>query len=211
MPIVRQRVQRRAAAVALIALPFFWTGARAQAAAPLRPTPAQAEGPFYPVEYPRDADADLLRNGALSYQHGQPAWLEGRVLDVQGRPLRGAAVEIWQCDHAGRYHHPGDGAAADAAFQGFGRASVDTEGRYRFRTIRPAAYPGRTPHIHFKVKLGTRTLLTSQLYVAGEAGNTRDFLWRRLDGDAARAALTVPFEPAPDGLRAQFQIVVAGA
>ncbi|WP_048440129.1 protocatechuate 3,4-dioxygenase [Caenimonas sp. SL110] len=189
-------------------MPAIWTGARAQPAQPLRATPSQTEGPFYPVALPKDSDFDLLRNGALAYGRGQPSWVEGVVTDLQGKPVAGAQVEIWQCDEAGHYHHPGDGGKADAAFQGFGRVTVAADGQYRFRTIRPAPYSGRTPHIHVKVKLGTRELLTTQLYVAGDPGNERDFLWRSL-GAQARSAITVPFAPGSDGLRANFPIVVA--
>lgn len=198
---------RRQLAVALVAAPALWLGARAQAAGPLRPTPAQTEGPFYPVALPTDSDFDLLRHGALAYPQGEPAWLDGVVTDLAGRPLRGAQVDIWQCDHAGHYHHPGDGGRADARFQGFGRVLTGADGRYRFRTIRPAPYPGRTPHIHLKVRVGQRELLTTQLYVADEPRNARDFLWRQLS-DTDRAALTVPFQPGADGLRAHFPLVV---
>ncbi|MCD6079086.1 MAG: putative intradiol ring-cleavage dioxygenase [Ramlibacter sp.] len=197
---------RRRVAAALVALPFCWT-ARAQPAARRRPTPAQTEGPFYPVALPADSDADLLRNGRLAYAQGQPAWVEGVVADLDGKPLRGAQVEIWQCDHAGHYHHPGDGGRADHAFQGFGRATVDGDGRYRFRTIKPVPYTGRTPHIHVKVRLGRRELLTTQLYVEGDAHNERDFLWRNLGAD--RALVTVPFRAGADGLQATFPITVA--
>lgn len=201
-------LHRRRLAAALLAAPFVWTGARAQAPAPRRATPAQTEGPFYPVRLPADADFDLLRHGGVAYGRGQPAWLEGSVTDLQGRPLTGAQVEIWQCDEAGHYHHPGDGGRADPAFQGFGRVAVGSDGRYRFRTIRPAPYSGRTPHIHVKVRLGPRELLTTQLYVQGEPRNERDFLWRQLAAPDRRA-LTVPFDHAGDGLRASFPIVVA--
>ncbi len=198
---------RRRAAAALIALPFVWTGARAQVAAPRRATPSQTEGPFYPVALPGDADFDLLRNGTLSYTRGQPSWVDGSVTDLQGKPLAGAVVEIWQCDEAGHYHHPGDGGKADPSFQGFGRVTVGADGQYRFRTIRPVAYSGRTPHIHVKVKLGQRELLTTQLYAAGDPHNERDPIWRGMDTQA-RAAVTVPFQPGGDGLRANFAIVV---
>lgn len=198
---------RRQLAVGLVAAPALWLGARALAAGPLRPTPAQTEGPFYPVALPTDSDFDLLRHGALAYAQGEPAWLDGVVTDLAGRPLRGAQVDIWQCDHAGHYHHPGDGGRADARFQGFGRVLTGADGRYRFRTIRPAPYPGRTPHIHLKVRVGQRELLTTQLYVADEPRNARDFLWRQLS-DTDRAALTVPFQPGADGLRAHFPLVV---
>lgn len=211
--------RRRLAALPLLAgLACLPVSLRAQGAAvaatakALTLTPSQTEGPFYPLVVPRDADADLLRHGALDYRLGQPTALTGRVLDLEGRPMRGASVEIWQCDHAGHYDHPGDGGRIDPAFQGFGRSAVDAEGAYRFRTIRPVAYGGRTPHIHVKVKLGRRELLTTQLYVAGEPLNTRDFLWRRLAEDA-RAAITVPFNlpaNASQGMmQAQFNLVVA--
>ena len=204
----RPSLRRRSLSAALIALPALWTGVRAQPAPALRATPSQTEGPFYPVSLPADSDNDLLRNGALRYGGGQPVWLEGSVSDLQGRPVAGAQVEIWQCDEAGHYHHPGDGGRADPAFQGFGRVAVDAQGRYRFRTIRPVAYSSRTPHIHVKVRLGERALLTTQLYVQGDPHNARDGLWRNLDA-AARAAITVPFQAGSDGLQARFPIVVA--
>jgi len=199
---------RRVAAAAIVAAPMVWTGLRAQPAPMRRATPSQTEGPFYPVSLPKDSDFDLLHNGTQNYTRGRPAWVEGSVTDLAGKPVAGAQVEIWQCDESGHYHHPGDGGQADPAFQGFGRVTVGADGQYRFHTIRPAPYSGRTPHIHVKVKLGSRELLTTQLYVAGEPRNERDFLWRRLDPDA-RAAVTVPFQPASDGLRAAFPIVVA--
>ena len=205
----RRRSLMLAAGASLIAAPALHLRALAQSKA-RRLTPAQSEGPFYPVEIPADSDADLLANGALRYAQGQPAWVDGVVTDIEGRPVRGASVEIWQCDHQGRYHHPGDGGRADRAFQGFGWVAVDNEGRYRFRTIRPVAYGGRAPHIHVKVKLGVHELLTTQLYVQGDAGNARDGLWRNLRSEDDRAALTVVFAPGSDGMQARFPIVVAG-
>ncbi|MDH4391114.1 MAG: protocatechuate 3,4-dioxygenase [Aquabacterium sp.] len=181
--------------------------AQGQAGTAQRRTPSQSEGPFYPDKPPADTDFDLLRQGATAYGKGQPCWLDGQVRGADGQPLAGAVVEIWQCDAEGHYRHARDGDRADPAFQAFGRVQADAQGRYRFRTIRPVAYSGRTPHIHVKVKQGQRTLLTTQLYVAGDPGNARDFLWRSL-GEADRAALTVPFTPGADGLRANFDIVV---
>jgi protocatechuate 3,4-dioxygenase beta subunit len=200
----RRQVLRGVAA--MLAAPVFIRDALAQQS--LRLTPAQTEGPFYPVSLPSDSDFDLLTQGSTRYTQGRPVWLEGSVTDAAGRPVRDAVVEIWQCDAQGRYHHPGDGGRADPAFQGFGRASVDKSGEYRFRTIRPSKYSGRTPHIHVKVRLARRELLTTQLYVEGDPDNERDFLWRRLS-EADRAAVTVPFETADAGLRARFPIVVA--
>lgn len=210
-PSVSSRRRLLAGSAVLLAAPAVWRAALAQASrsGAQRLTPAQTEGPYYPVKLPADSDFDLLSQGERRYAQGQPAWLEGTVSDPDGRALRGAVIEIWQCDQQGHYHHPGDGDRADPLFQGFGRVAVDASGHYRFRTIRPVAYAGRTPHIHLKVRLDQRELLTTQVYVAGDPGNARDFLWRNLGADA-RAALTVPFEPGPDGQRARFPIVVAG-
>jgi protocatechuate 3,4-dioxygenase beta subunit len=122
----------------------------------LPPTPRSTEGPFYPQSLPADSDADLTRvQGRADRARGTPLEVSGRVLDRSGRPLAGARVEIWQCDAGGHYHHVGGNEAAlDPAFQGFGAVAADAEGRYRFRTIKPVPYPGRTPHIHFGVNAG---------------------------------------------------------
>ena len=203
LPLPRRRLLTGAAA--LVASPWFIRDALAQESRRL--TPAQTEGPFYPVELPADSDFDLLTQGSTHYTRGQPIWLEGAVTDRAGRAVQGAVVEIWQCDQQGHYHHPAD-RGADPAFQGFGRVSVGSAGEYRFRTIRPVLYSGRTPHIHVKVKLAQRELLTTQMYVAGDPNNERDYLWRRLAA-ADRDAITVAFQADADGLHARFPIVVA--
>ncbi len=162
--------------------------------APLRagvPTPRATAGPFYPAPAmrPVDDDADLVRiEGALREAGGVVVFLSGRVLGRDGRPLPGARVEIWQCDANGRYLHPGDrgGPPRDAAFQGFGHAVTAADGHYRFRTIRPVPYPGRTPHIHVKVIAPGREL-TTQFYIADDPRNAADFLWRRMSPAEAQA------------------------
>lgn len=173
----------------------------------LRLTPRQTEGPYYPVREPADADHDLLRNGGRQYAKGRAAWVEGVVVDRAGKPLKGGVMEIWQCDENGHYDHPADGSKMDADFQGFGRVTLDGEGRFKFRTIRPAPYVGRTPHIHAKIKLGKQELLTTQLYVQDDPGNARDGIWRRMS-EPDRALVTAPFLPGADGLKASYQIVV---
>jgi protocatechuate 3,4-dioxygenase beta subunit len=205
--LTRRHTLRYGATAALIALPALHLPVRVHAAT-RRLTPTQSEGPFYPDRLPDDRDADLLSNGALRYGKGQAAWVEGTLTDADGRALDGATVEVWQCDHDGRYHHARDGDRADPAFQGFGRVAVDGQGRWRFRTMKPVAYTGRTPHIHAKVKLGTRELLTTQLYVEGEAGNARDGLWRRLSVED-RALVTSPYVAGAEGLTARYALVVA--
>ena len=190
---------------ALLAAPVFIRDARAQTRLPI--TPSQTEGPYYPVTLPRDSDFDLLRNGDRRYGKGQAAWVTGRVLNPAGQALKGGVIEIWQCDQDGHYDHPRDGTRFDRDFQGFGRVTLSAEGDFRFRTIRPAPYSGRTPHIHAKVKLGPKELLTTQLYVEGDPGNARDFLWNRLSA-AGQTSLTRPFVPGNDGLMAEYTLVV---
>lgn len=202
----RALLVRSAGLIAATAAPAWLMPARAQGTA-LRPTPSQTEGPYYPVRFPADTDADLLRTGTARYGKGQAAWVTGTVTDTRGTPLAGGVIEIWQCDQDGHYHHPGDGDRADPAFQGFGQVTLGRDGRYRFRTLKPAPYSGRTPHIHVKVRLDGETLLTTQFYVQGDPGNARDFLWRRLDAQA-QAALTRPFVNGPDGLTADYPVVV---
>ena len=177
-------------------------------------TPSQMLGPFYPVTPPLHQDNDLTRvEGRSGRALGQIADLSGRVLDLDGRPLAGLRVEIWQCDANGRYRHPRDrgGLEEDPNFQGFGYTVTDAEGRYRFRTIRPVPYPGRTPHIHAAViQEGTRPFVT-QIYVAGEPLNLRDGLFMRVP-EALRPRLLADFVPADDpvaALSASFDFVLS--
>jgi len=159
------------------------------------PTPAQSLGPFYPrnaAERPRATDADLIVvDGDRVATRGVPIFLVGRVVDRNGNPASGASVEIWQCDDNAVYHHPSGGAVAerDPHFQGYGTDRTDARGEFRFRTIRPVAYPGRTPHIHVRVQPGSGPALATQLYLPGERGNRSDFLFSRLSADEQRALL----------------------
>jgi protocatechuate 3,4-dioxygenase beta subunit len=151
---------------------------RAIAAEALPPTPAQTEGPFYPLNYPADSDNDLVHvTGHAEPAKGTVTRVAGHILDRSGRPMAGARVEIWQCDGNGRYHNVRDGGGEpprDDNFQGFGRTVTDDRGGYRFVTIRPVPYPGRTPHIHFAVTMPGQRRFITQMYVAGEPGNARD-------------------------------------
>jgi protocatechuate 3,4-dioxygenase beta subunit len=183
-------------------------------AARLLPTPKQMAGPFYPLEPPLDKDNDLTRvAGVAGVAEGRVTDLAGRVLDPDGRPIHGARVEIWQCDARGRYHHPhDDGPAPDPRFQGFGQHLTDAQGRYRFRTIRPVPYPGRTPHIHMAVFAPGGEPLVTQLYVAGDPRNERDFLFRAVAPERRRL-VQAEFLPSRGGraeLAAGFDIILAG-
>ncbi|HEX6945067.1 MAG TPA: protocatechuate 3,4-dioxygenase [Casimicrobiaceae bacterium] len=190
----RRRFLRQAgvAGVAIAAI------ARADAA--LLATPAIALGPFYPPRKPADADADLSQvQGHARRAQGTLLYVEGRVLDVDGRPIPGAELELWQANAFGRYLHPADTDASgplDPDFQGYGRLRADADGRFRIKTIKPAPYGARTPHIHFNVAAGG-TRLTTQMFFADEPANARDGLYRWLSPEEQRASTAQFVERTP--------------
>jgi protocatechuate 3,4-dioxygenase, beta subunit len=146
----------------------------------LERTPPMTEGPFYPDKLPLDTDNDLIIvNDHITPAVGEITHLTGRVLSPSGEPIRSALIEIWQCDANQVYLHTGDSESKrdqqDRNFQGFGRFLTGSDGAYYFRTIKPVPYPGRpSPHIHVKVKKGSRELLTTQIMIAGHPGNEID-------------------------------------
>jgi protocatechuate 3,4-dioxygenase beta subunit len=200
----RQALRLVAASAAALALPALATSRRAIA--------RMTDGPFYPPRAWRerwsDRDADLTRvqhASGVRVAKGEHLGLEARVVDVNGRAIDGATAEIWQCDAVGHYRHPSTEPTTDPVddgFQGFGSTQSDAQGQLRFRTIRPVPYPGRTPHIHVKLRHAAFGEVTSQLFVAGDPGNARDGLWRWLSADD-RAGREMKLEPAASdsGLR----------
>ena len=201
------------AGLAGLALPGAF---RALAAEVLPPTPEQTPGPFYPLSFPADADNDLVHvSGRPEPAKGVVTRITGRVLDRSGQPIKGARIEIWQCDVNGRYHNVRDdraGRPRDDNFQGYGKTVTDEHGAYRFLTIRPVPYPGRTPHIHFAVSGGGLHPFVTQMYIAGEPGNDKDQLLRSISDPAARDRVIVALQPAPelgrDALAGAFDIVL---
>ena len=155
-------------------------------------TPSQSLGPFYPSKIPLDSDADLtVVSGRDGRATGEITNLYGQVFSTDGEPVPDARIEIWQCDAFSAYHHPRAGGGIDPYFQGFGQTTTDNRGRYRFKTIKPVAYPGRAPHIHFRVLVGSRELVT-QVYVQGDPSNKHDFLLKAVP-ESARQTLIIPF------------------
>ena len=187
----RDFIRRFAFATALFATP----GAFAQR---LIRTPSQTEGPFYPDHLPLDTDNDLLIvNDSITPAIGEVTWLTGRVLDSRGAPVRNATVEIWQCDRNGVYFHSQGGSREkmDRNFQGFGRFVTGSTGEYLFRTIKPVPYPGRTPHIHFALKIQGQPKFTTQCYIRGESLNLTDGVLKGMSEGKEKSSLMVPFVP----------------
>ncbi len=188
----------------------------AAAQAGLKRTPGQILGPFYPLK-PLPATSDLTRvSGRPGRAEGQVLNVMGRVLNLAGQPVRDATVEVWQANAHGRYTHPSDPnpAPLDPNFDGAAILKTDAEGRYRFKTIKPAAYPAgpnmmRPAHIHFQVTSREDRLVT-QMYFAGDPYNAADPF---LNSAGRKELLIMPLlgptaEFEPDSKLVRFDIVV---
>ncbi len=181
----------------------------------LTQTPSQTEGPFYPDHLPLDTDNDLIIiNDQLTPAVGEITHLSGRILDSRGEPLRNTLVEIWQADNNGAYLHTKTGNAEkrDKNFQGFGRFMTGSTGEYYFRTIKPVPYPGRTPHIHFAIKMKGHEKWTTQCYIKGHPGNSKDGIYNSIKDPKQRDAVTIDFAPVKSSrageLAAHFDVVM---
>ncbi len=193
----------------------FWT-TPGLFAEELARTPRLTEGPFYPDKLPLDKDNDLVIVGnSTTPALGEVTHLTGKLMSQAGEPIRNATIEIWQVDAKGIYLNSrdnGNGRNRDTNFQGFGTFTTGSTGEYRFRTIKPVPYPGRTPHIHVKVKKGNRELLTTQIFINGHPQNPRDGVFRGAGGIIERELVLVDFTPLKDSkigeLAAKFDIVL---
>jgi protocatechuate 3,4-dioxygenase alpha subunit len=136
-------------------------------------TPSQTVGPFYHFALDRPEWSDLTVDGAK----GERIRVEGRIYDGEGAPCPDAFLEIWQADAQGKYNHPEDtqDKEPDPHFRGFGRASADSDGNYRFTTIMPGRVPGpgnslQAPHINVSVfARGLLKQLVTRIYFADQA------------------------------------------
>jgi len=175
-------------------------------------TPRSTEGPYYPDHLPLDQDNDLTQiiagkapaNGSLS-EFG------GRLLNADGQAISEAVIELWQADNNGCYIHS-KGAPSkkerDPQFQGFGKITTNAKGEYRFRTIQPALYSGRTRHYHIAVVQNGKRRLTTQLYIAGEPQNEKDGILRSIRDEAQRLSVIREFNPTNGVLQATWDIVI---
>ena len=192
---------------------------------PMRHTLSELAQPVYGHEDIGELDHDLTRNAALNGAPlGERIVVTGRVIDERGRPLRHTLVELWQCNAAGRYVHEVDthDAPLDPNFLGAGRTLTDGEGRYRFLTIKPGAYPwGNHPnawrpnHIHFSL-FGEHfaSRLVTQMYFPGDPLLELDPIYRSTP-PGVRERLVAHFDLAATqpgfALGYVFDIVLRGA
>ena len=146
----------------------------------------QTEGPYFKRSSPQRADL------VESDTKGQLVEITGQVLNRSCRPVERALLDLWHADEHGEYDNAG--------FRYRGHIFTDGEGRYRFRTIMPALYPGRTRHYHIKVQAPEQRVLTTQLYFANEPANRRDGLFRR--------ELVMRMAEAPNSLAARFDFIL---
>jgi len=139
-------------------------------------TPADYEGPFYPVTRQEDIDNNLIQvTGQTGVARGDILNLSGLVVNTRGEPLAAVTIEIWQTDPHGRYKHPGDSTPGerDPNFQYWGAATTDIDGTFFFKTVIPGAYEPRPAHIHYKVLQDGKVILTSQIYFLKPDKQTR--------------------------------------
>src|SRR5437764_5431707 len=187
------------------------------AEATLQRTPDQILGPFYPLsELPQTSDRTRV-SGRSGRAEGQVLNVIGRVLNLAGEPVRNAKVEVGQANAYGRYTHPSDPnpAPLDPNFEGSAVLTTDAEGRYRFKTIKPAAYPAgpnrmRPAHIHFQVS-GRQDKSVTQMYFDGDPHNQADpFLQTTLEQTDLLIAKLLPptSEMEPDSKLVVFDIVL---
>lgn len=181
---------------------------------PIIPTPAEIEGPFYPIQAQKDTDFDLTKIADSDRTaKGRQIYIEGKVCDTEMTPLEDVTVELWQANAAGRYNHPHDSnpAPLDPNFQGWAIVPSGVNGGFRFKTVFPGAYAvsnrwTRPPHIHFKVtKRGYEELIT-QMYFPGHKLNEVDGLLKRKSPSEQNAMISVKTNENPETY--QYQIVI---
>lgn len=194
-----------------------------QALIPLPDTLSEITGPLFPRQIVPPTAFDLTRQ-----RKGQPLGerivVSGRVVDEDGHPVRDSLIEIWQANAAGRYLHKNDqhDAPLDPNFAGTGQTFTDEEGRYRFITIRPGAYPWRNhfnawrpQHIHFSLfGPAFATRLVTQMYFPGDPLLESDPIFNSVPDETARQSLISKFDWAtttPEiSLGFRFDIILRG-
>jgi protocatechuate 3,4-dioxygenase, beta subunit len=190
---------------------------------PFEHTLSEITGPGF-AEGWAGADATDLTKQHRGEPLGERIIVEGRVLDEDGRPVPGTLLELWQCNAAGRYHHPVDqhDAPLDPNFTGAGQVVTGADGGYRFLTIKPGAYPWRNQpnawrpaHIHFGVfGSGFVARLVTQMYFPGDPLLAYDPIYQSTADREARERLICRYDPnlseAEWALGYRFDLVLRG-
>lgn len=165
------------------------------------PTASATKGPFYPIpeiEKQKYYDTDLTRLDAQSaVAEGDQIIVRGTVVDMDDKPLDQVIVEVWQACASGRYNHPQDknDRPIDPNFQYWAKILTGSDGAFSFRTIQPGKYPGRTPHIHYRILAPKRPELVTQMYFESQAElNKKDGIYMELKPEQCKA-VTVGFDP----------------
>jgi len=182
----------------------------------LHRTPDQILGPYFPTGQPPTSQADLTSvKGFEGCAQGEIIEVTGRVLNLDGEPVRGVPVTIWQANSFGRYVHANDlnPAPLDPHFAGCVGILSDSDGVYRIKTVKPGAYPAgpdwmRPPHIHFEVH-GRFERLITQMYFPGEPLNACDRLLNAALRPDLLIAEPLPSEDGADHRVLNFDIVLA--
>jgi protocatechuate 3,4-dioxygenase, beta subunit len=210
--------------------PYLWPDYQStRLRAPSRPpilipaTLSELNGPLFGQESIRENDADLTKRHA-GEPLGERIIVTGRVTDEDGRPVKNTLIEVWQANSAGRYIHERDQhpAPLDPNFSGEGRTLTDEDGRYRFVSVKPGAYPWRNhrnawrpAHIHFSL-FGPSflTRLVTQMYFPGDPLFPFDPIFNSIPDEAARNRLISQFDletTEPEwALGYRFDIVLRG-
>jgi len=179
-------------------------------------TPEQILGPYFPMQIEPTASGDLTKlDGGSEPAQGEIVQIGGRIRNLEGEPVCSAKILIWQANCFGRYSHPNDltQAPLDPNFHGFAEIASDSSGAYRFRTIKPGAYPAiagwmRAPHVHFEV-IGQFERLITQMYFPDDPLNASDrFLMSARQPDLL-IAQPVPSESNSSCRELRFDIVLA--
>jgi len=151
------------------------------------PTPPQTAGPFFKPRSPQRSS--LIEPGIT----GTRLTLDGTVATRSCAPVSGALIDLWQANAKGIYDNTG--------YRLRGHQFTDADGRFRFETIVPGSYDGRTRHLHLRAQAANRRILTTQLYFPGESLNARDGLFN--------SALLMQTRNAGGKIEATYTIVLA--
>ena len=181
-------------------------------------SPSQTVGPYFAQGLLREGDPVFTNVLVSENTEGERIRIEGGVFDAEGRPIEDAMLEIWQANHHGRYNHPLDeqDKPLDPEFMGHGRVSTNTNGNYRFETIKPGAVPGpdnKTQAPHISVIVFARGMLShafTRIYFEGETLNQDDTVLMSIEDPVHRNTLIAGREEADGMVIYRFDIHFQG-